>query len=156
MQDDVLLIHPGSNIVWFDPPVRAVKVGDSWKSKLLPLNQDAFEKDNQKFENIEGKFKFDKVGKSKDIEIAHIVWEGTCKLSSYNNVGPFDVKWTVKIKYDLSNKRVISSDGVASAEIDKSVKGGLKLYVNKKCIYDDKSKPEKKDVPIKPKDDEDE
>ena len=156
MRDDVLLIHPGSNIAWFDPPVRAVKVGDTWKSKILPVNQAAFEKDNEKFENIEGKFKLDKVGKSNDIEIAHIVWEGSCKLSSYKNVGPYDVKWNVKIKYDLTNRRVISSDGVASAEIDKMVKGGLKLYVNKKCIYADKSKPEAEDKPIKPKDDDDE
>ncbi|MCD4656995.1 MAG: hypothetical protein K8S87_05570 [Planctomycetes bacterium] len=156
MRNDILLVHPCGNIAWFDPPVRAVKVGDTWKSNMLPINQAAFDKDSEKFEDIKGKFKLDKVGKSKDNEIAHIVWEGTCKLSSYKNSGPFDVKWSVKIKYDLTNKRVISSDGESTAEIGKVVKGGLKLYVNKKCIYDEKSKPDPEDKPIKPKADDDE
>jgi len=157
---EIFMFYPAGNILGFIPAKKAVKVGDSWNSdSLVPLNIKLIESEeveNIVFSNMESKFKFVKVETTKKIEIASISWSGKCDLAPEDEIEDLlSITWERTIKFDLTNRRVISTDGTISLSMEDS---DLGEYSISRILEYDKSASTKKEEPkIEPKnDDEDE
>ena len=155
---EMMLVYPDGNILGFMPAKKAVKVGDTWDSdSLIPINIKILESDNADnviYSNLKSKFKLDKVETTKKIEIAFISWTGKCNLAPEGEINDsLSIAWERTIKFDLTNNRVISTDGTICMSMDESMT--IDCTTTRSLEYGE-SKPKKEEPKIKPKNDDEE
>ena len=143
-------IYPTGTIVGFAPPTKAVKVGDKWTStSIIPLNCFVIGDDESLLSNVKSNFELAKVSLNKEkSEIAEINWSGSATFKRSRSTS-FKFSWKRKIKFDITNKRVVETSGTIEV-IDDDFET-FTFEVSQVFKYSDKKEPEKKDEPQKPK-----
>ena len=157
LDEEFFSFYPSGNFMGFDVPVDAKSVGDKWTSDTLnPINFDIIAdefRDEVTIIDLKSEFEFVSVSQSGSTEIAKISWTGSFTFSEMDGDDDGKFKWKREIKFDLTNRRLLSTKGKIEVDVEDEGRA-LEISLERKLDYGSEgAKKDDKKPEIKPKND---